>query len=41
MMPFDDLMSFFLVLVDLALVYLFMRLDYVHILTWNKNLAYF
>ena len=40
MMPFDDLMSFFLVLLDLALVYLFMRLDYVHISAWNNILAY-
>ena len=40
MMPFDDLMSFFLVLADLTLVYLFMRLDYVHILARNKILSY-
>ena len=30
-MPFDDLMFFFLGLVDRALVHLFLRLDFVHI----------
>ena len=39
MMPFDDLMSFFLGLVDRALVHLFFRHDYVHISAWNQILV--
>ena len=35
----DDLMSFFLGFVDRALVHLFFKLDYVHILVWNQILA--
>ena len=38
MMPSDDLMSFFFGLVDQALIHLFLRPDYVHILAWNKIL---
>ena len=38
-MPFDDLMSFFLGLVDLALIHLFLRHDFVHISAWNQILA--
>ena len=38
MMPSDDLMSFFLCLVDLALIHLFLRPDYVHISAWNQIL---
>ena len=39
MMPSDDLMSLFLELVDRALVYLFLRVDFVHISTCNQILA--
>ena len=39
MMPSDDLMSFFLELVDKALIHLYLRLDSVHISTWNHILA--
>ena len=39
MMPFDNLMSFFLGLVDKALVHLYLRPDFVHISTWNHILA--
>ena len=35
-MPSNDLMSFFLGLVDRALVHLCMRLDSIHILAWNQ-----
>ena len=38
-MPSDDLMSFFLGLVDRALVHLFFKLDFVHISTLNQTLA--
>ena len=38
-MPSDHLMSFFLGLVDRALVHLFFRHDFVHISTWNQILA--
>ena len=38
-MPFDDLMSFLLGLVDRALVHLFLRLVSVHISAWNHILA--
>ena len=34
-MPFDDLMSFFPGLVGWALIHLYLRPDYVHILAWN------
>ena len=37
-MPFDDLMSFFLGMVDQALVHLFLRPDYVHNSAWNHIL---
>ena len=39
-MPFDNLMSFFLGLVDQALIHLFFRLDFVHISAWIQILAY-
>ena len=38
-MPFDDLMSFFLGLVDWALIHLYLRLDSIHISTWNQIIA--
>ena len=38
-MPSNDLMSFFLGLVDRALVHLFLRPDFVHISAWNQILA--
>ena len=38
-MPSDDLMSFFLGLVDWALIHLYLRLDFVHISIWNQILA--
>ena len=38
-MPFDDFMSFFLGLVDRALVHLFLKPDFVHISVWNQTLA--
>ena len=39
MMPSDDLMSFFLRLVDWALVHLFVRPYSIHVSTWNRILA--
>ena len=38
-MPFDDLMAFFLGLVDRALLYLFLKHDYVPLLAWNHTLS--
>ena len=38
-MPFNDLMSFFLGLVDRALINLYLRPDTVNILAWNQILA--
>ena len=38
-MPSNDLMSFFLGLVDRVLIHLYLRLDYVHISAWNQILA--
>ena len=38
-MPFDDLTAFFLGLADRALLYLFLKPDYVHLLAWNQTLA--
>ena len=38
-MPSDDLMSFFLGLVDQALVDLYLRPDSLHISAWNQTLA--
>ena len=37
-MPSNDLMSFFLGLVDWALIHLYLRLDSVHISAWNQIL---
>ena len=39
MMPFKDLICFFLELVDRALVHLFLRLDSIHISAWTQILA--
>ena len=38
-MPSDDLMSFFLGLVDWALIHLYLRPDSVHISAWSQILA--
>ena len=40
-MPSDDLMSFFLDLVERALVLLFFRPDSVHISTWKLDFGFF
>ena len=38
-MPSNDLMSFFLGLVDRALLHLFLKPDFVPLLAWNQTLA--
>ena len=39
-MPSDDLMFFFLAVVDQALVHLFFKANSIHISTWNQILAF-
>ena len=39
-MPFDDLMSFFFLLVDRALILLFLKHDSIHVEAWNQILVF-